>query len=218
LGPGRAGLTGDVRTFIRTDQIFGILLHQARPVNGKKMLKALHQILKPHPYEFYRGDSFQAYLKDPKKSLHIALLCRTVAISLMREQAVSSDVRVSLGIGAVTAPVKKLGSAKGEAFVLSGRSFDELQRTAARLSIVTENPIVNTGLQVLADYINSIYNGMTAKQAEVIFELLTGKTQQRSAVRLKKSKSTVHQLAAAGRWPEIEKVLQQFENLINPLT
>lgn len=56
---------------------------------------------------------------------------------------------------------------------------------------------------------------MTAKQAEVIIELLKGKTQQEVAVQLNKSKSTVHQHVTAGRWPEIENPLQQFENIVN---
>ena len=58
---------------------------------------------------------------------------------------------------------------------------------------------------------------MTGKQAEVILELLQGRTQEKVGVGLKKSTSTINQLAAAGRWPEIKKTLQQFENLINQL-
>ena len=58
---------------------------------------------------------------------------------------------------------------------------------------------------------------MTGKQAEVIFELLKEQTQQDVAGLLKKSKSTIHQHVTAGRWNEIEKLLKQFENIINQI-
>jgi hypothetical protein len=204
--PIHAVLTGDIVNSTKLERAI-----------EKKLFKALQHILSPYPFEFYRGDSFQAYIKDPVISLHIALLCRTLAISMTRKQAAPSDVRVSLGIGQVLAPVRTLHSAKGEAFILSGRAFDEIQLTRTRLSIVTADPLANTGLQVMADYINSMYAKMTAKQAEVILELLQGKTQEKVGAGLKKSTSTINQLAAAGRWPEIKKTLQQFENLINQL-
>jgi hypothetical protein len=204
--PIHAVLTGDIVNSTKLER-----------ATEKKLFKALQRVLSPYPFEFYRGDSFQVYIKDPAKSLRIALLCRTVAISMTRKQTAPSDVRVSLGIGKVFSPVINLHSAKGEAFILSGRAFDTIQPTRSRLSIVTANPLANTGLQVMADYINSMYEKMTAKQAEVIFELLQDKTQEKIGVGLKKSTSTVNQLAGAGKWPEIKKTLQHFENLIKQL-
>jgi transcriptional regulator with XRE-family HTH domain len=59
---------------------------------------------------------------------------------------------------------------------------------------------------------------MTSKQAAVIFELLKGESQQQVAAKMKKSKSTINQRVSAGRWPEIEKLLQQYENIINQIT
>ena len=56
---------------------------------------------------------------------------------------------------------------------------------------------------------------MTAKQAEVIFELLKGEVQKTIARKLKKTKSTIHQRIVSGRWPEIEKLLLRYENIVN---
>ena len=58
---------------------------------------------------------------------------------------------------------------------------------------------------------------MTPKQAAVIIELLNGEAQQKVATELNKSKSTISQLVSAGRWPEIEKLLQQYDDIINLL-
>lgn len=203
----RAVLTGDI-----------VNSTQLEKSGEKKLLKALHQVLEPYKFEFYRGDSFQVYMKDPQKSLRVALLCRLIAIGLNQgEYLTATDIRISIGIGNVITPVRTLGSAKGEAFVLSGRSFDEIQKTETRLAITAQNKVVNTGLQVIADYINSILKGMTAKQAEVVVELLKGQIQQKVTTLLNKSKSTISQLVSAGRWNEIEKLLLQYETLINQL-
>lgn len=168
--------------------------------------------------DFYRGDSFQAYTKEPKEALRLALISRASAISLFKdEKIVLSDIRISIGIGSVKTPVRALKNAKGEAFLLSGRKFDEMVKSNQRLAITTTNPLANEGLQIIADYLNAIFDAMTGKQAEVIFELLKGEMQKMVAKKFKKTKSTIHQRITAGRWPEIEKLLQQYENIINQI-
>jgi hypothetical protein len=147
------------------------------------------------------------------------LLCRTAALSISQDaETASSDVRISIGIGQGKAPVKTLSTSKDEAFILSGRAFDELAKTNQRLVIAIGNPLANQGLQVIADYINAIFKGMTGRQATVIFELLKGQTQQVVAEKLKKSKSTISQHVSSGKWAEIEKLLQQYENIINQVS
>lgn len=187
-----------------------------KPATERKMQQTMLNAFTEHKSEFYRGDSFQVYMKKPEASLRLALLCRTIAISFSEtERGILSDIRISIGLGIATAPVRSLGSAKGEAFLLSGRAFDKLAKTETRLSISINNDLAQAGLQVVADYINAIYKGMTAKQAEVIIELLKGQTQQEVAIQLLKSKSTIHQHVTAGRWGEIENLLLQFENIVN---
>ena len=203
----RAVLTGDIVNSTRLNK-----------ATEKKLLQFVRQLFRQHKLEFYRGDSFQAYSKQAADALRLSLLCRTAAISLSRSaNTVPSDIRVSIGIGEVIAPVRTLKTAKGQAFVLSGRAFDEIVKTDSRLAISTGNVLANEGLQVIADYLNAIFNGMTGKQAEVIFELLRGETQQAVAYKLKKTKSTIHQRVTSGHWPEIEKLLQRYENIINQL-
>lgn len=185
----------------------------------KKLTRALQQVLATYQYEFYRGDSFQVFHKDAAEALQTALLCRTAAISLsQKKDTVMSDVRLSIGIGAVKQPVKQLSTAKGDAFVLSGRAFDKIANTDQRVTISTGNPLASEGLQVIADYTNAIFKVMTGKQAAVIFELLKGETQQGVADKLSRSKSTIHQHVSSGRWPEIERLLQQYKNIINLLS
>lgn len=183
----------------------------------QKLMKGLNFFLSSHLSEFYRGDSFQVYVKEPTDSLKLALLCRTAAISLTsdNDEAFLADVRISIGIGPVQLPIKTPGTAKGEAFLISGRRFDDLQRTGGRLSMKCNRPIADIALEVMSDFIDAIYSKMTAKQAAVIMRLLQGESQQQAALSLNRSKGTISELVNAGRWPEIERLLQQFELLIN---
>jgi Sigma-70, region 4 len=186
----------------------------------KSLYTAIQQALSPYLIEFYRGDSFQTYLEDPAVSLRKALLCRALTISLTaaEEGPGVSDIRISIGLGEVEGPVRAPGLARGGPFLLSGRGLDELQKTEQRLKISSGNTIADIGLQAMADHLDAIYRDLTPKQAAVICLLLEGVTQQEAATQLGKSKSTVSQLVAAGSWAEIEKILQQFETLINQLS
>ncbi len=186
------------------------------PAKEKALVKLLEQELKSYKYEFYRGDSFQVLVKEAGDSLRIALLCRTAAIGITENN--EADIKVSIGLGEVDDRIKTLGSAKGEAFIISGRAFDELEKTGSRLVISTANTMANLSLQVVADYVNSIYSRMTSKQAKVIFELLKGGLQQNVVKKLKKSKSTISQHANSGRWTEIEKILNQYELLVKEIS
>ena len=195
----------------------------------EKLVSVLGLFLKNNVHEFYRGDSFQVYIKKPEEALRLALACRALALDITEkgEAGISGDIRIGIGVGKIDTPVRKLGTAKGAAFVRSGRQLDELQmgrekagprlaiRNAdRRMSISCGEPKADIGFEVMADYLDSIYKGMTGKQAAVIVELLQGTTQQQLTVTLNKSKSTISQLANAGRWPEIERLLEQYENLI----
>jgi hypothetical protein len=193
------------------------------PSEDERLIAALKAFLREFKHvQFFRGDSFQVYLEEPAPALRMALTWRALAIGITEdrdaENVVASDIRISIGIGEVSLPILDLGSAKGDAFLLSGRWFDKLQASEHRLAITCGEPVADIGFEVISDYLDSIYKGMTAKQANVIVSLLQGTTQQQLATTLNKSKSTISQLANTGRWTEIEKLLLQYEQLIKNLS
>ncbi len=203
-----AVLTGDIVNSTQLPQAVEVIL-----------LERLEQTFSDYITEFYRGDSFQIYMPDPVGSLRVALLARSVAVSLTGTEDGPSltDIRISIGIGPAVLPVRTPGTARGEAFLLSGRGLDDIQPTERRLSMVSNRPVADIGLQVMADYLDAIYRGMTPKQAAAIVWLLGGATQQEVVAKLGKSKSTVSQMVNAGRWVEMERILQQFETLVKQL-
>lgn len=181
----------------------------------KKLKAVLSEVLADCKVEFYRGDSFQVLVDTPEDALQLALLCRVAAINLYKDNKIQiADVRISIGVGTVKTPIKTLSTAKGEAFILSGRMFDTIAKTNQRIAISTNNEMANEGLQVISDFLNFIFEKITGKQAEVLFELLNNQTQIAIAQKTGKTKSTIHQLTTAVHWVQIEKILQYYSNII----
>ena len=181
----------------------------------KKLMKNLTAILQEHQHEFFRGDSFQVLVKSPNDALEILLQARTAAMKLSESSVPVADVRASIGVGHVKFPVKNFQTASGDVFILSGRAFDKMPKDE-RLTIICpeKNKAVNLGLGVLSQFIDYLFQHLTFKQAAVVYELLMNRTQIETAKRLKKSQATVHKHIQAAGWPEIEKLLAGYKNLI----
>jgi hypothetical protein len=183
----------------------------------KKLSKSFDTLLSGHQYEFFRGDSFQVYVKSPVDALPTVLQMRTTAMKISSDEIVC-DVKACIGVGQVKAVIKTLHSSTDEAFVLSGRNFDKIKPPQRLLIVCSDNnPVVQTGLQVTGDYIDYIFRHLTIKQAAVLFELQQNRTQTEVAKRLKKSQATVHKHAQAAGWPEMEKLLENYKQLISAI-
>jgi hypothetical protein len=193
------------------------IVHSTRlsKADYKKLLKNLSLIFEQYPHEFFRGDSFQVFVKLPADALQLILLVRTLVIKSSSVLPVAADVRATIGIGSVKLPVKSLNTASGEAFILSGRTFDKLQKDQ-RLVIVCDekNHVVNIALRIISQFTDYIFEKLTVKQAAVVFELLQGKTQTETAKRLKKSQATIHKHIQSAGWPELEELIKNYKELL----
>ena len=184
----------------------------------KMLISNLSFILKSYKFEFYRGDSFQAYIPDPKQALKVVLQVRAAAKRLSSGfSSPFTDIRASIGIGNITEPVKDLKTAKGEAFLISGRAFDEMSKTGKRLKIQSANEAMNLGLKIIANYADSLFSQLTTKQAAVVFELLMDHNQVETAKRLKKSQPTINKHAQSARWVEINNLIEDYQLFITQL-
>lgn len=199
---------------ITADLVHSTLL--SKP-DEKKLLKALEEIFQHHKLEFYRGDSFQVYVKDAAEALRLTLRARAEALKMVPPSTETIfDVRASIGIGVVHSPVRSLKTASGEAFVLSGRAFDELPPDQ-RLSIRCPEQFksINEGLKVIGYFTDYLYRHLTARQAAVVSELLRGFSQLDVSRRLKKSPSTINKHTQASGWTEIHRLLEEYKTLIH---
>ena len=181
----------------------------------RKIIKHIETVFDGHLIEFFRGDSFQVYLKVPAPALQMILLARTGTIKI---SGGVSDIKASIGIDLVKLPLKQLSTASGNAFLISGRSFDRMSNEM-KLTIASneKNEIVNTGLRLLSRFVDYLFRHMTAKQAAAVFELLMNKTQVEAAKKLKKSQATIHKHIQSAGWPEMEKLLTEYTILIKSI-
>ncbi len=184
----------------------------------KTLIKDLSLILKSYKFEFYRGDSFQVYMPEPNQALKIVLQARAAAKRISSGfSSPFADIRASIGIGDITTPFKELKTAKGEAFLLSGRTFDEMSKSGKRLKIQSANESLNLGLKIIANYADSLFALLTSKQAAVVFELLMDRNQVEAAKRLKKSQPTINKHAQSARWIEINNLIEDYQLFIDQL-
>jgi hypothetical protein len=180
----------------------------------KKLVKNLSAILQNYQHEFFRGDSFQVLTKSPGEALKLLLQTRTAAMKLSELPMPVADIRGSIGVGTVKLPVKNFQTATGDVFILSGRAFDKMERDQRLIIVCNENNMaVNTGLKVISQFVDYLFQRLTLKQAVVLHELLMDKTQVDAAKKLKKSQPTVHKHSQAAGWNEIDKLLKEYKNL-----
>lgn len=165
--------------------------------------------------DFYRGDSFQ-FVCGPEFALQYVLILRTYTIAANAGKHFS-DLRVGIGIGQGNIVNNNLAESYGDCFTWSGRALDQLTSGTDLTMIVSKDRIADCGFEALSLLLDTLFSDMTQKQAQIIYLLLAGNTQQGIADKLNKSQSTVNRVALAGNWHGISRCLNIFKELINQL-
>lgn len=158
--------------------------------------------------EIYRGDSFQAETK-PVTALRKALLLR---LFLMKDEALQADARVSIGVGTQSYKAAKVTSSDGEAYRLSGRGIDGMEK-ARKMAVSTMKEDANKALFAIASLLDSIVSGYTDKQAEAVYYALQGKPQEEIAKMLGKTQPTVSASLKSAHFSAINDGIVYFESL-----
>ena len=120
--------------------------------------------------EMYRGDSFQVLVDDVKYCLEIAVLIR---LGLKKSNLLKNgklDARMAIGIGDVSYEHEQVILSDGEAFRLSGRTFDKLNKR--RLLVATNINDVDEPLNVMLAFINEFLEGLSYTQSIYLYDSL----------------------------------------------
>jgi hypothetical protein len=201
-------ITGDISNFTSI------------PVDKKEdLITKTGQLIKswvsrPGYAEIFRGDSFQLLFDNVSETLKRSIQIRCWFKQNMNEQNDTLDARISIGFGAIDYFGKSILDADGEAFHLSGRAFDDMKNTHDYFQVLTNDNKLNDQLKVILNLANIIISQWTKNQAEVIFLLLEGKTQQEMADDLKIAQSAVNNRIKLARWKEIDKTMRYIASLI----
>ena len=162
---------------------------------------AFKWLLKP---EIYRGDSFQAVLKNPDACMQVAIFARAA----MRSNAPNTDMRIAIGIGQADHLTDRPGTSDGDAFRLSGHLADNIRKQKARIAIALKMP--SEPLNSALDLLETLVESWTPSQSEVIMALLQNDTITRIADRFSISQSAASQRAASAKWWAVESFLATF--------
>jgi len=132
-------------------------------------------------FDVFRGDSFQALVKEPEDALLLGVIFRAGLRRYSRSSSVNDawDARISIGIGPIEINRKgKLGEMTGKAFVRSGQSLDNMKRAGSRLKITTGDEQSDKEFAAICPLADTIMNRWTTSQSEAIYlYLLEKKTQ-----------------------------------------
>lgn len=204
----QAVITGDIVNFTKLS-----------PAKRKELIKQTEILLKTwiekkENAEIFRGDSYQVLFNDTLEAItkSLQLICWFKKHSDEKNKIFLST-RISIGVGEVSYRGKNVLNSDGEAFHLSGRNFDALKDDQF-LSVHTNDIAKNKGIEIILNFVNKYIANWTIAQAEVIFLLLEGKTQQETAEALSLSQPSVNSRLKSAGWKEFEPAIKYIANLV----
>ena len=184
-------------------------------VKYKQLINSIRELFKGDDLEVYRGDSFQVLVYNAEEALYKSLQARLAAINCSNQKRI--DIRMSISLGEPKSVDKSIGSNMDELFVRSGRYFDNFKNSTRRLYIASGNDSIDFTFEIIAEYIDSLMETVTPKQAEVLSYMFEGKSQVEIAKVLNKTTATINQHVKTSRYTEFESMLSKFKILTNQL-
>jgi hypothetical protein len=204
----KAVITGDIVNFTS----LGAVHREALVRESKDFLQKINP--QKGSAEFFRGDSFQLIVSDVVEAIHKSIQIRCwFKKGAWSDEKSLLDAKIAIGVGEISYLGDSVLDSDGEAFHLSGRTFDKMETSMFR--IVVPNEEINKQLEIIADLMNVIMTDWTKPQAEVIFLLMENKTQQQIALELAVGQSSVNKRIRLSKWKEIERTINYISSLIN---
>lgn len=159
--------------------------------------------------EIYRGDSFQIIVEKAYDAMDVAIAIRA-AIIANSSTDMRWDARIGIGIGKGEFITDKVTESDGEAFHLSGKAFDSLERNS-RMAILTPNEDFNQELMVSSAFADDIISNWTPIQAKTFFLSLTKQLNQKEIAKIEnKSPQAISKIYIAGKIGLISQFIVRF--------
>ncbi len=185
---------------------------------AEKWLPALKSLLQqwgstPADWDVYRGDEFQLKCKTED-----ALQCSLLIKSLLRTTA-QLDARIAIGVGEETFSGASITESNGTAYVNSGRLLDTLTVSGDTLAISTEDPLLDTDINIMLRWALLQFDQWTPAVAQIIHRLLLdpGVTQESLAREFTISQSSVSQRLKRAHFDLIKQTDTYYRTKIQQL-
>jgi hypothetical protein len=205
-----AVVTGDIKNFTTLSDG----KREKLVIETEQLLRSI--VAGENDARMFRGDSYQFIVDDIGEVLRtcIKLICW---FKMNSERDVQPEkglinfhtrlgTRLSIGIGELAYEGKSVLDSDGQAFHLSGRVFDDMEKTDI-IRLTTFDEEKNRMYEIILTYINLLVGQWTISQAETIYYLLTLKegTQEQIGKKLNVTQPGVAKNLRSARWKEVEK-------------
>lgn len=191
-----AVLTGDIKnsTGHKTSEWLS-LLKQALDRYGNE----------PSDWEVYRGDSFQLQT-EPEKALEAALY-----IKACLKQVRQMDVRIAVGLGEKTYNAEKITESNGEAFVYSGKCFENLKKQ--NLAIRTSHTGFDGHINLLLELASLTMDNWTPAISKTVKSAIENPemNQRELASLLGKSQGNISEELKKAGFDEVQKMIEFYK-------
>lgn len=166
-----------------------------------------------------RGDSVECYVPDPSKGLRVALLVKLLVKTYAgtvpcSEQLKHFGIRFSIGVGSMRYVSEEEDIMDGPAIYFAGRNLAAMKRNEFSAFELESGP---SGIRNLLDsyvsLIDSLVNGYSAKQSQVIYYKLLGVKERQISELLGIYQSAVNNRSSLAEWDLLATALKDFENI-----
>ncbi len=189
-------------------------------VEGRKImlnnLQLIPEVLSPVQevsIEIFRGDSFQIGISNAASALRCALAIRAWLRSHNDSGSKVLDARLAIGIGTLDYESDALSTSDGEAYRLSGRLLDDMNKS--RLEIRTPWHEVNEELKLTTAFADDIVSSWSQNQSRIILQrLITLKNHVELSQGLGISRQMIDKSLKASKEELIEAYIKRYEKLI----
>jgi hypothetical protein len=186
---------------------------KSRKTPAETWLKVLKKELNklgdtPRQWEVYRGDSFQAEVKDAAVALTVAIKLKAALKSIK-----GVDVRIAIGIGDKTYSAKHITESNGSAFVYSGELMGELKSRKVNMAVKSSNVKFDDEMNLYLKLALVTMDKWTTTAAETMHATLEypDKLQKELGKLLKKPQNAVSTRLKRARSIEINEVLRIYQ-------
>jgi len=163
--------------------------------------------------EFFRGDSWQVLLGEPRHFLRAALYVR----ASLRREGRDLDTRIGVGIGAVEKiDLNRVSLSIGEAFTASGRALDGMSGDLGVTVSIPDHASEALGwIRPMAALCSAATNHWSERQAEIVSRMLTlpGPRQMDVAAMLAVSRQQVSKSLAAVDFDAVLAAISYVEHI-----
>ena len=172
-------------------------------------------------FSIYRGDSIQGLISNPAEALEVALMIKSKLMSIApiddkagkmkHPKRPVTDIRISIGVGAIDYQRPVLQESDGPAFRYSGQTLDEMKTMKRTLALTTSDQQLNAEWYVIFGLLDSIMERWSTASAALVYELLNGKKEVEISKQFEISQPAVNQRKKAASWDAIKAMLQLYK-------